>query len=67
MTRLSGKAKRDKIYHFELPPLPRLGFCLRRGLATWATNVGAEGPMREYSSREMPEGFLAKGVAAFFG
>ena len=23
--------------------------------------------MREYSSREMPEGFLDKGVAAFFG
>lgn len=46
-------------YHFTVPPPPKLGFCLSLGLARWAARDGAEGPMREYSSREMPSGFFA--------
>jgi hypothetical protein len=53
--------------HLVLPPRPpKFGFCLRRGLASWAASEGAEGPIREYNSREMPSGFRALGGTCFF-
>ena len=36
---------------------------MSRGFARWAARDGAEGPMREKSSREMPSGFFAAGWA----
>lgn len=50
-------------YHLTVPPPPRLGFCLSLGFAREAARDGAEGPMREYSSREMPSGFFTEEVA----
>ena len=58
---------RAKSYHLTRVPIPRFGFCFRRGLVSWVTNVGAEGPIREYSSREMPSGFLILDKLCLFG
>jgi len=58
MNTINGMSVKEKSYHLTRVPIPRFGFCFRRGLVSWVTNVGAEGPIREYSSREMPSGFL---------
>ena len=55
---------RRATHHLTRPPPPRFGFCFSRGFASCAAIVGAEGPMSEYSSREMPSGFRARSVAA---
>lgn len=49
-------------HHLTRPPVPRLGFCFSRGLANCAASVGAEGPINEYNSLEIPSGFRARSV-----
>ena len=44
-------------HHLTRPPPPRLGFCLSRGFARGTASVGADGPISEYNSRDMPSGF----------
>ena len=60
-------AHRVYTYHRTRCAVPKLGFCFRRGLASWAAREGAEGPMSEYNSRGMPSGFRVFGAAGFLG
>ena len=57
-------------YHFTVPPPPRFGFCFSLGLARCAAREGADGPMSEYSSRDLPSGFFVvdlRGAGADWG
>lgn len=49
-------------HHLTRPPPPRFGFCFNLGFASWATSVGADLPIKEYSSRDMPSGLRARSV-----
>lgn len=38
---------------------------MSRGFASWAAKAGADGPMSEYSSRDMLSGFLVDAATGF--
>lgn len=62
----TGRRRYTSANHLTFPAPPRFGFCLSLGFASWAASEGAEGPISEYNSREIPSGFLVDGPGAFF-